>query len=163
MHIPKTFQPRIVCYKTVYDYAFNYYVGYHTPTNQHTEYHYYDNVVELIKYNGSHFLVWRNGYTIETVYGDPVPALPIKPRRRVRTHKLYGSKHNHRSSFRHPQTFQEKKAYYDPDIAEYRIKIRGTRQAKHLPDVYWEMILQHNDQRSWKSYRKSQYKSKIHK
>jgi len=61
--------------------------------------------------------------------------------------------------FRSPQTTQEKKQFYAARDENTGLKprIRGRRKPMALPSS-WDDLHKNNERRSWKKYRKTQYK-----
>jgi len=60
----------------------------------------------------------------------------------------------HYCGFKKPKTTQERKANQDWPV-------RGRRSPRQLPDEYDDVHRSNIRQRSWKRYRKTQYKTKL--
>jgi len=158
MHETKPFLPKIVVTRVMYGYDDRYGRYVVIPTNDKW---YYDDIYELIHYNGIDFLRYLDGYTIKTQFGeyltnDDLPSNYSKTKHKSR--KYTKKRWKRVSGLKHPKTHPEMKQYYNPDIEEYNVKIRGKRIAKHLPQVWWD---QHRyNTKNWKKYRRTQWKIK---
>ena len=59
-----------------------------------------------------------------------------------------------RSAYRHPKTFQELKAFYNP---EARNLVRAKRNPRGLPTLYDDLVSSNNFDKSWKRHTKDRY------
>ncbi len=62
----------------------------------------------------------------------------------------------HYRGYRNPRTTQERRANSNRELRQFRIRIRARRSKNRLPH-YWDEIMRER-QKSWKSYRRTQYK-----
>jgi hypothetical protein len=65
----------------------------------------------------------------------------------------------HYRGYRSPRTTQERRVNTDPELRQFRIRIRARRSTNRLPH-YWDEILRERPA-DWKSYRKTQYRMKL--
>lgn len=78
--------------------------------------------------------------------------IPRTGKRRWRFHSYY----------KHPKTTQEKRLAFGLIADRLRHFLRGKRSPKVLPNVY-DDIPKHQPRRSWKKFRKHQYKKEFMK
>ena len=66
------------------------------------------------------------------------------------------------AGWKHPKTTQEKRESYgvevDPDLKEHSVRIRGGRLPTNLPEDRDDKPIAAPDDRSWKRYRRMQYR-----